>query len=221
MRQLVSVGRAVKRGASSANANDGSVRQRPKMLAARPENLAALADLCPAAGSTRFIDRRPPNFLHHAGYGQLRQSPVHGDQEGAMWNGHFQSKCLHPLFVFNQFGDLGAMCAASRQCPQRRWLGRMCCARCWQDIRAPRDPRSPGAISEVTPPLPSLRCSISTGGRGAGVISPSGSRATASVLCRRRISPGCCGAGRVGRRFPDEHGDPHLHRASSIRRGAG
>ena len=23
-----------------------------------------------------------------------------------MWNGHFQSKCLHPLFVFNQFGDL-------------------------------------------------------------------------------------------------------------------
>jgi len=23
-----------------------------------------------------------------------------------MWNGHFKSKCLHPLFVFNQFGDL-------------------------------------------------------------------------------------------------------------------
>ena len=23
-----------------------------------------------------------------------------------MWNGHFQSKCLHPLFVFNQYGDL-------------------------------------------------------------------------------------------------------------------
>ena len=31
---------------------------------------------------------------------------MHGDQEGAAWNGHFQSKCLHPLFVFNQFGDL-------------------------------------------------------------------------------------------------------------------
>jgi hypothetical protein len=31
---------------------------------------------------------------------------VHGDQEGAVWNGHFQSKCLHPLFVFNQYGDL-------------------------------------------------------------------------------------------------------------------
>ena len=34
------------------------------------------------------------------------ESPVHGDQEGSAWNGHFQSKCLHPLFVFNQFGDL-------------------------------------------------------------------------------------------------------------------
>ena len=27
-------------------------------------------------------------------------------KHGAAWNGHFQSKCLHPLFVFNQFGDL-------------------------------------------------------------------------------------------------------------------
>ena len=34
------------------------------------------------------------------------ESPVHGDQEGAAWNGHCQSKCRHPLFVFNQFGDL-------------------------------------------------------------------------------------------------------------------
>jgi len=34
------------------------------------------------------------------------ESPVHGDQEGAAWNGRFQSKCLHPLFVFNQLGDL-------------------------------------------------------------------------------------------------------------------
>jgi hypothetical protein len=34
------------------------------------------------------------------------ESPVHGDQEGAMWNGHFRSKCPHPLFVCSQFGDL-------------------------------------------------------------------------------------------------------------------
>jgi hypothetical protein len=33
------------------------------------------------------------------------ESPVHGDQEGAAYNGHFQSVCYHPLFLFNQFGD--------------------------------------------------------------------------------------------------------------------
>ena len=33
------------------------------------------------------------------------ESPVHGDQEGSSYNGHFGSTCYHPLFVFNQFGD--------------------------------------------------------------------------------------------------------------------
>ena len=27
-------------------------------------------------------------------------------QEGSAWNGHFGCTCYHPLFVFNQFGDL-------------------------------------------------------------------------------------------------------------------
>jgi hypothetical protein len=34
------------------------------------------------------------------------ESPTHGRQEGAAWNGHFGCNCYHPLFVFNQFGDL-------------------------------------------------------------------------------------------------------------------
>ena len=34
------------------------------------------------------------------------ESPTHGDQEGSAFNGHFGSTCYHPLFVFNQFGDL-------------------------------------------------------------------------------------------------------------------
>jgi hypothetical protein len=38
------------------------------------------------------------------------ESQVHGEQEGSAWNGRFRSKRLHPLFVFNQFGDL-ARCA--------------------------------------------------------------------------------------------------------------
>src|SRR5450759_3500919 len=36
------------------------------------------------------------------------ESPVHGNQEGSAWNGHFNSRCYHPLFVFNQFGDCEA-----------------------------------------------------------------------------------------------------------------
>jgi Transposase DDE domain group 1 len=37
-------------------------------------------------------------------------SPTFGDQEGTPYNGHFGCTCYHPLFVFNQFGDL-ARCA--------------------------------------------------------------------------------------------------------------
>jgi hypothetical protein len=38
------------------------------------------------------------------------ESPVHGHQEGAAYNGHFESVCYHPLFLFNQLGDCeGAM----------------------------------------------------------------------------------------------------------------
>jgi hypothetical protein len=33
-------------------------------------------------------------------------SPTHGEQEGTGYNGHFGCTCYHPLFVFNQFGDL-------------------------------------------------------------------------------------------------------------------
>ena len=33
------------------------------------------------------------------------ESPVHGKQEGAAYNGHFECVCYHPLFCFNQFGD--------------------------------------------------------------------------------------------------------------------
>jgi hypothetical protein len=33
------------------------------------------------------------------------ESPVYGDQEGSAYNGYFESKCYHPLFCFNQYGD--------------------------------------------------------------------------------------------------------------------
>ena len=33
------------------------------------------------------------------------ESPVHGAQEGSAYNGHFESVCYHPLFLFNEHGD--------------------------------------------------------------------------------------------------------------------
>jgi len=33
------------------------------------------------------------------------ESPVYGEQEGATYNGHFETVCYHPLFLFNEFGD--------------------------------------------------------------------------------------------------------------------
>lgn len=33
------------------------------------------------------------------------ESPVYGEQEGSAYNGYFGSRCYHPLFCFNQYGD--------------------------------------------------------------------------------------------------------------------
>ena len=50
------------------------------------------------------------------------ESPVHGEQEGASYNGHFGSTCYHPLFVFNQFGDCeGAKLRAGNVHSAHRW----------------------------------------------------------------------------------------------------
>ena len=34
------------------------------------------------------------------------ESPTHGQQEGSAYNGHFGRTCYHPLFCFNQDGDV-------------------------------------------------------------------------------------------------------------------
>ena len=66
-------------------------------------NLAGLIDL-----SGQWIDlvhsRRPPRGIVLDM--DLSVSPTHGEQEMSVWNGHYQCTCYHPLFVFNQFGDL-------------------------------------------------------------------------------------------------------------------
>ena len=67
------------------------------------ENLAALADLS-GAWIDRVHDRHPPTEIILDMDSSV--SPTHGNQEGAAYNGHFGCTCYHPLFLFNQFGDL-------------------------------------------------------------------------------------------------------------------
>ena len=96
-----------------------------RILPTSDENLDALTEL-----SGRWIDavhdRRPPKVITLDM--DSSESPVHGEQERSAWNGHFQSKCLHPLFVFNQFGDL-------EQCALRP--GNVHSAEDWQDVLCP------------------------------------------------------------------------------------
>lgn len=120
MRQLVG-GRAAKKGAASASAMG---RFETQMLT-QPDNLAALADL-PGHWIDAVHNRRPPKVVTLDM--DSSESPVHGDQEGSAWNGHFQSKCLHPLFVFNQFGDL-------ERCALRP--GNVHSADGWEDVLKP------------------------------------------------------------------------------------
>jgi hypothetical protein len=50
------------------------------------------------------------------------ESPVYGEQEGAAYNGHFQSVCYHPLFLFNHFGDCeGALLRSGNVHSADRW----------------------------------------------------------------------------------------------------
>ena len=49
-------------------------------------------------------------------------SPVHGEQEGAAYDGHFGCVCYHPIFVFTQFGDCeGAILGAGNVQSADNW----------------------------------------------------------------------------------------------------
>ena len=56
------------------------------------------------------------------------ESPVHGAQEESAYNGHFESVCYHPLFVFNPEGD----CLAAKLRP-----GNVHSADGWADVLLP------------------------------------------------------------------------------------
>jgi hypothetical protein len=66
-------------------------------------NLEALTDLS-GAWIDRVHARKPPDGLILDL--DSSESPTFGEQEGTAYNGHFRCTCYHPLFLFNQFGDL-------------------------------------------------------------------------------------------------------------------
>jgi hypothetical protein len=55
-------------------------------------------------------------------------SETHGQQEGSAYNGHFECTCYHPLFCFNQFGDVEGVLLRE---------GNVHSAKDWRDVLEP------------------------------------------------------------------------------------
>jgi integrase len=67
-------------------------------------------------------------------------SPTHGEQENSVWNGHHACAYYHPLFVFNQFGDL-------ERCDLRP--GNVHSADGWDGVLKPVVARYQGKVSRI------------------------------------------------------------------------
>ena len=98
MRWIVG-GKAVKRQAASTS----QMGRFETEALATDGNVEALADMN-GVWIDRVHDRHPPTEIILDMDSSV--SPTHGDQEGTAYNGHFGCTCYHPLFLFNQFGDV-------------------------------------------------------------------------------------------------------------------
>ena len=108
-------GKKVERNAASPNTIG---RFETKMLT-RTENLDSMADL-----NGQWVKRAMKKTPHKRIILDMdsSESPVHGEQEGSSYNGHFGCTCYHPLFCFNQFGDCeGAMLRPGNVHSADRW----------------------------------------------------------------------------------------------------
>jgi hypothetical protein len=94
-------------------------------LLATEANVEALAEMN-GMWIDKVHDRRPPTKIILDMDSSV--SPTHGEQEGTAYNGHFGCTCYHPLFLFNQFGDL-------ERCSLRP--GNVHSADGWRDVLAP------------------------------------------------------------------------------------
>ena len=161
MRQVVG-GRAVASRAASASQMG---RFETEMLST-PENMEALAGLC-----SQFIDR----FHDRKGWPTRivldmdnSDSPTHGDQEGAAWNGHFGCKAIIQFSCSTSTACWSAApCAtATSTAPM---VGRSCLGRC---STAARSAILKTATSALTLHSPQKREAMA--GRADGVAMDSG-----------------------------------------------
>jgi hypothetical protein len=120
MRQVVG-GRAIDAQAASAS----QMGRFETETLPTPENRAALADLN-GKWIDRFHDRKGLKYITLDMDSSV--SPTHGEKGGTAWNEHFDRKCYHTLFVFNQFGML-------ERCALRH--GNVHSADGWQDVLDP------------------------------------------------------------------------------------
>ena len=98
MRQVVG-GRAKERAAASTSLMG---RFETEILT-QPDNLKALMNLS-GIWVDRVVQREPLKQIILDMDSSV--SPTYGHQEGTAYNGYFQCTCYHPLFCFNQYGDM-------------------------------------------------------------------------------------------------------------------
>jgi hypothetical protein len=91
------------RAITSSAASESQMGRFETKWLSRPENFTALADL-PGQWIDKVRRRRGPKTIILDM--DSSESPTYGAQEGSAYNGHFACTCYHPLFVFNQFGDV-------------------------------------------------------------------------------------------------------------------
>ncbi len=83
------------------------------------KNLEGLSEI-----NGRWVTKAMEKIPHHRIILDMdsSESPVHGEQEGSAYNGHFRCNCYHPLFCFNQYGDCeGAMLRPGNVHSADRW----------------------------------------------------------------------------------------------------
>jgi hypothetical protein len=98
MRQIVG-GRATERTAASTSLMG---RFETEILT-QPQNLELLTKL-PGIWVDRVKERKSLKTIILDMDSSV--SPTYGNQEGSAYNGYFECTCYHPLFCFNQFGDI-------------------------------------------------------------------------------------------------------------------